>query len=363
MKNIKVLISAPTDQDPQVSVVIKAIESFNKIMHIRGVNFIPVHWQKNLSTGIAESGQEVINQQISDVDMIIAIVGARMGTPTDKAESGTAEELYSFIERTKIQPSTFNTHVFFNTFFDGNVLSLDAKQLNVVQSFQKKVSSLGILYAPFQNDSTLADLTMTALNAFFFESEQTSEISLEEKELEELGLDEYLEESSTGMQNMTKIVGRISKSFTKFGEDTDHLISKENNQTKLVNKGSALVQKLADEINPEVETLQRNLDKVYTNFKRAVDITVEDFINDENISAIKDLTVSIEEMITASNDNDEGIGELEDAIKAIPRRNKKLIKAKKAVLRPVSELRNSIADFSNNMTIVNENLISGYSVK
>lgn len=90
------LISCPGDISPEdLSEVKNAIERWNVLLGER-LNrvIIPVHWKAHAAAEFGDSAQAILNRQIVDnVDMALAIFWQRLGTPTDSAESGTADEI------------------------------------------------------------------------------------------------------------------------------------------------------------------------------------------------------------------------------------------------------------------------------
>jgi len=351
MKNIKILISAPSDQQKEVDEVINAIDDFNDIMLKRNITFTPVYWKKNTSTGRAERGQDVINDQVANCDMIVAIVGTRMGTDTGKADSGTAEEVFNFCRVNKFENTNYNTHIFFNTFYDGNVLNLEIEQLAKVQKFQSDVSNLGVLYAPFSNLTTLRKLVTKALDSFYFESKQTELISLQETEIEELGLDDYSDKIVENFQNITSLVTDISGSMREFSQELAEA-KKSQPQDTYIKNGIKAIGRLADKITKKSVGAQENLDNAYSNLNSALKIAIEDFLNDENIGEIEKLLIILRDLIKSGNEGQSGLQSFEDAIKAMPRRNKGIIKAKKRILIPVTGLRSGMSDFNNNVELI-----------
>lgn len=355
MQNVKVLISSPSDQSENVRMVLSVIDEFNDLMSKRKVHFEAVHWQKNITTGRGKRAQDVINAQIKNADMIIAIVGTRLGTDTGIASSGTAEEVFDFCERVGFENNTFNTHVFFNTKFDGNVLSLDTEQLDKVQTFRKQISELGILYSPFSSTSTLSKLTRAALDSFYFQSEQTANVSLNEEDLDEFGLEEYFNAAAENLRIATGILGEIRNSFESFGNnlgDTEGY----NNPDELLVVGIKAMNTLGDKIINHADSIQDAFDSTYTNTMSGTEILIEDFDKDENKDDVSQLIGDIRGMLESSGTSFTALLELESSIKNIPRRNSKLIKAKRKVLSPVQKLKQTIADFNNNMNIVCDNL-------
>ncbi len=93
---LQVLISCPGDVSADdLSTVHKAITRWNVLL---GEQFehvvVPVSWSEHAASEFGEPPQDILNRQLVDVvDLGVAIFWNRLGTRTDHAESGTAEEI------------------------------------------------------------------------------------------------------------------------------------------------------------------------------------------------------------------------------------------------------------------------------
>jgi hypothetical protein len=92
---LSILISSPSDVAAEVATILTAIRDWNSA-HSQNIGIVldPIQWQTH---GYPESGdrpQALLNRQIVDqADMVIAVFGHRLGTPTGAAQSGTIEEI------------------------------------------------------------------------------------------------------------------------------------------------------------------------------------------------------------------------------------------------------------------------------
>lgn len=109
---LEVLVASPGDVPAQRLVVQTEVEAWNRsaIARSLGVRLEARLWELD---GVPELGtgdaQEVLNRQLLNrADIVIALFHARLGTPTARAESGTAEELQGAIQR------GLHVHVFVN---------------------------------------------------------------------------------------------------------------------------------------------------------------------------------------------------------------------------------------------------------
>jgi hypothetical protein len=90
-----VLISSPSDVLAETATIRTAINDWNS-SHSRdlGIFLEPIHWQTHAYPESGDRPQAILNKQlVDDSDMVVAAFGCRIGTATDSAESGTAEEI------------------------------------------------------------------------------------------------------------------------------------------------------------------------------------------------------------------------------------------------------------------------------
>lgn len=92
---LNVFIAAPSDVAPDKEAIRDAINGWNALNAGRfGAALVPMAWETHASPEMGGTGQEIINRQLVDrADVLIAILGRRLGTPTKEAESGTVEEI------------------------------------------------------------------------------------------------------------------------------------------------------------------------------------------------------------------------------------------------------------------------------
>jgi len=92
---IQILIASPGDVQEEREIISEVIYEWNYVnSRDRSIVLLPIRWETHASPEMGSAPQAIINKQIVDYcDMAIAVFWTRLGTPTDKAESGTAEEI------------------------------------------------------------------------------------------------------------------------------------------------------------------------------------------------------------------------------------------------------------------------------
>src|ERR1700722_3492592 len=91
----QILIASPSDVKDERLILEDVIYEWNSVYsRDRRVVLLPVRWETHSAPEMGEPPQVILNQQIVDnCDMAIGVFWTRLGTPTTKAESGTAEEI------------------------------------------------------------------------------------------------------------------------------------------------------------------------------------------------------------------------------------------------------------------------------
>lgn len=95
-----VMIASPSDVPEEREIVRKAVLSWNAAhAKSRSVLLEAVGWETHSHPTMEEPAQTALNKQIlDDADLLVAIFGNRIGTPTKDALSGTVEEIQRHIK-------------------------------------------------------------------------------------------------------------------------------------------------------------------------------------------------------------------------------------------------------------------------
>jgi hypothetical protein len=97
---LNVLIASPSDVNDERDAVTTAIHDWNAVnAHPDTINILlyPIRWEAHSYPESGDRPQALLNRQIvARGDFLIGIFGARLGTPTGVAESGTIEEIEQF---------------------------------------------------------------------------------------------------------------------------------------------------------------------------------------------------------------------------------------------------------------------------
>ena len=94
-----ILIAGPSDVTDEMDAAELAVSNWNDgHASAMGLMMEARTWRTHGAPELGEDAQAILNRQMGDhCDAIIAIFGTRMGTPTPRALSGTAEEIDRFV--------------------------------------------------------------------------------------------------------------------------------------------------------------------------------------------------------------------------------------------------------------------------
>lgn len=92
----KVMIAAPSDLSREVEIAQEIMHRYRRRDGEDSIRLDPWHWKSDAVSSIHLAGQDAINDQIADFDMIVAMFWTRRGEPTGGEESGTEVEIALF---------------------------------------------------------------------------------------------------------------------------------------------------------------------------------------------------------------------------------------------------------------------------
>ncbi len=366
--DLKILISAPMDQAEEVRIALEAVEHLNTILEPHGHSISAKHWQKNLSTGRANRAQEVINAQAAECDAIVAIIGTRLGTPTGEHESGTAEEIYQFLERTNPTEVSYDVHVFFNAKDISNPFEIDATELGRVQKFRAGLNAKGINFAQFSSNDILRNLVQVGLNTLVGKAKPyiAPEKSDPLESFEELGSDDAVEIASEKLRLANTATIELAQSMNRMNEKLDKLTSSPISTAdgreaakKYLLDGANTLDEARRELSPLAKTMRENFDQSYAYMNLAISIMIEDAVLANDVPDFGELPSTITDVVAMAKKARGTFADLCKSLDRIPRRTKELRKAKKGLAEGYNEVLEALesfeSDFSSLVKTMNNN--------
>ncbi|VXB51767.1 conserved hypothetical protein [Arthrobacter sp. 9V] len=136
---LSVMIASPSDLPDARNAVQEAIYGWNEAnARNKGVVLQPWRWETSAVPMVGGRAQALINTQgVDRSDIVFALFGSRLGSPTSEAASGTAEEIERAVELGK------PVHVYFsNAPLPSDV---DVEQLSALREFKKAMQDKSLL--------------------------------------------------------------------------------------------------------------------------------------------------------------------------------------------------------------------------
>lgn len=143
---VRVMIASPSDLPSARDTVEAAIHGWNAAnSKNKQIVLLPWRWETSAVPALGDRAQALINMQgVDDSDIVIALFGSRLGSPTGEAVSGTVEEINRALGQGK------PIHVYFSKGMLAN--DVDLQQVGAVRDFKNGIEGL---YGEFTSDSEL----------------------------------------------------------------------------------------------------------------------------------------------------------------------------------------------------------------
>ena len=283
-----------------------------------GVRLELLRWERDASPGFAEDTQAVINAEIpQDYDIFVGILWNRIGSPTNRAESGTVEEFYLAKARYDKDPNSVRLMLYFKSAPPLTMDGFDPNQHKGVVDFRSRVAKAGGYFKVFVTPDDFANTVRIDLTKFVLDwqkdmrdaddeqpdSTEVQPISCGDESTDELDegileLDEMFEEE---MAALNAVLGRMVKAIVDVGEstrkrteelaflqipDNAKTLNTQKKQQLRANAKRVLRLAAADmngfvgRMKPELPLFRQHLDRGINVFTRAVPIYTE--INPES---------------------------------------------------------------------------------
>ncbi len=147
LSELTVFISCPGDLGELRGIAEQAIIEVSHSLRVTNRCVLTaLLWDQNVIPGVGTDGQQVINAQTTGrYDIYLGFMGAKFGSPTPRAGSGTEEEFDLAVETFENNPTGVRI-MFYLQGFGVNPFAINPTQLEKVQSFKRKLEAKGVLY-------------------------------------------------------------------------------------------------------------------------------------------------------------------------------------------------------------------------
>lgn len=351
---LRVLVSSPGDLDDERSLIPDVFDELNRILERSGIRLEPIMWETSGRPGVGADAQDVLNRQFGDdYDVFLGCLGARFGTPTGRAESGTEEEFERAMRRLEDNPTSLRVLVYFK---DASMpLSrIDPEQLAKVQRFKQRIESRGVLNYSFSTRDEFAKMLRVHLakevgewgeswgpSAERSRRSQTREdaTSAVARELEEEpGLLDLVEIGSEQLNNLTAATYRMNDLTTALGEKMNQRTAElelakkvgGGQQKRVINRSAADLEDFASRMEAEVTQMARSVENGLDAIARAVALAVD--FGEEGSKQARDLLEPIRALRASIEGARSNVTGMRATISSFPRLTADLNRAKRAAV-------------------------------
>jgi len=136
-RSITVFLSSPGDVRPEIDLIDNVVRDLDACMQYLGVTIRSWRYERNAPPGVGVDAQAVLQPYIGDYDVYVGLMRHRLGTPTQRADSGTLDE---FQDARRRREQTGRPAVFF--YFSSDALDCSDPQSAAVSSFRASYPGL-----------------------------------------------------------------------------------------------------------------------------------------------------------------------------------------------------------------------------
>lgn len=155
----RIMIGCPGDIKEEIGIAMRVINHWTTLhAEQHSTVLLPIHWATSAYPEHGAHPQTLLNGQLaSKSDMLIGIFGAKVGTPTDKAQSGTIEEIEEHVKSGK------PVMLFFRR--QNDIANTPASEIEKLQAFKSSIKNRDF-YREYDTPSTFEATFTDALELF-----------------------------------------------------------------------------------------------------------------------------------------------------------------------------------------------------
>jgi hypothetical protein len=162
LRHLRVFFASPGDVAEERSRMERVVSSLNRTIGEREGVFIElVRWETHAWPGFGADAQDVINREIEPGDIFIGVLWRRIGTPTQRAVSGTVEE-FARAHRLWLDTGRPTMMFYFRT-SPFRPSGEDLKQYRGVLDLQDRLKEKGALYWEYDGPDEFEEAVRTHL--------------------------------------------------------------------------------------------------------------------------------------------------------------------------------------------------------
>lgn len=114
VSEFRVVVASPSDVFEARKAVFEVVDELNRAFEAQRVAVRGLGWEEYVTPGVGAEAQEVINEQLlGEYDILVALFGFKLGTPTRNALSGTVAEVERAIKNLDSPMGKHRVQVYF----------------------------------------------------------------------------------------------------------------------------------------------------------------------------------------------------------------------------------------------------------
>lgn len=352
-KTFTVVVSSPSDMDTERAIVDEVVDELNRTWKgSRNVRLESFLWERDVSAGMGEDPQSVIDDEMPDeYDIYLGLLWKRFGEPTHGYGSGTESEYRDALERWEEDPSSVDIMFYFK---DTNLpRDVDPEQLQAVNEFRNEVEEKGITKSFRTPEELRSQLRMDLTKKIdsWNDGADSDGAGVEtgppeppedtpggQEEVRE-GLVELVEEGIERGKELERIMTEINELVTETGERLDaHAKEAEklelSSQSDLARAKKTVLLPMASDLNRYASGIEKRLPQyvesgtgMLESWSRSVTLLREDFSVPEK-AEVKEAFESLSGTRVALEGLWNGIQEAKSMLAGIPRVSRALAEAR-----------------------------------
>lgn len=356
----RLIIASPSDVYEERKAIFDAISELNLQLESQNYYVRALGWEEYVSPGIGDNPQAVINEQLfQSWDMLVAIFGAKLGSPSGAFRSGTLEE----IEKAIASDNSVFKHHRIQIYFKDSISSIskiDPTEFSELLSFRSSLGSRGILYGVFSDAQQLS--RAIRLNVQRAISNLTNNAALTDCAVvpsiarpaailtgdeDEPGILDLLEKSESSIDEMTTEIDSLALIIESIAMETNKqtiLVEKEN-QTNVssrikkqsINRFAAVLTEHAQQLfdgSSRAKILFNTLHEAQTELRS---LLVSSATDAEIAQFQRIVTESFGKMLTGSVGARDEIINFRKTVESLPRITSEFQRAKRRLLEAIDE--------------------------
>lgn len=364
----RIVIASPADVFNTRRAAFDGLHELNRTFETQKISIKALGWEEYATPGAATETQEVINKQLLvEYDILIAIFGTKLGTPTQNYCSGTVEEIERAIENTTNVLGQARVQIYFLDKIE-SASSISIDELKRVADFRNELGQRGILYRLFKDDGELQKEIRVNVQRTILEylnknprsllgstdlippkdppinqeileapAPQTDDMDAGLLDIQEVA-EEAIEAVTVAINRITDLINEITAEMNiQTAEIEKFSIATTKDKKKIINDFAAFIEERATSVEQEAFVAREKFDLFSQNVVLLAALQRRDGDSDRYKEELAVLLETVEQMLQSLPQVRANIGDFKMAISNLPRITIQFNRSKKLLLRALDE--------------------------